>query len=80
MKDTSDKPIWQGVVHDCAIVLGTNVMVENRIQTVQADRTTVQPRSAGNYVAESTMRRVYLERTVYLPPGQAQQVREGGTM
>ena len=24
----SSKPIWQGVVHDCAMVLGTNAMIE----------------------------------------------------
>ena len=35
------KPIWQGVVHDCAMILGTNAMVEYDIQTVQAP--SVQP-------------------------------------
>jgi len=36
----SAKPIWQGVVHDCAMVLGTNAMVE---YAVQAEGTTMQP-------------------------------------
>ena len=25
----SSKPIWQGIVHDCAMVLGMNAMVKN---------------------------------------------------
>jgi len=42
----SVKPIWQGVVHDCAMILGTNAMVEYGIQTVQGDGTILQPFSA----------------------------------
>jgi len=33
----SDKPIWQGALQDCAVVLGTNAMIRLGIQTVLSD-------------------------------------------
>jgi len=38
----SAKPMWQGVVCDCAMVLGTNAIIEYGIQTVQADGAILQ--------------------------------------
>ena len=34
---TSARPIWQGAVQDCAMVLGTNAMVKFGIQMIHAD-------------------------------------------
>lgn len=49
---TSDKPVWQGTVADCAMVLGTNAMVKFGMQTVHADGSVIKP-SAKN-TAECT--------------------------
>ena len=32
---TSDRPIWQGVLQDCVVVLGTNTMVKFDIQAIR---------------------------------------------
>jgi len=46
----SSKPVWQGMVHDCAMVLGTNAMVKYGLRTVHSDGAVVPPIS----LAEST--------------------------
>jgi len=72
------KPIWQGIVHDCAMVLSTNAMTEYGIQTAQADGTIVEPFSptrGREGTPEYGARRVYLGQTIHLAPGAAQQVR-----
>jgi len=68
----SSKPIWQGVVHDCAMVLGTNAMTEYGVQTVQADGTIVEPFSPTKG-REGTPE--HGARRVYLAPGAAQKGR-----
>ena len=40
---TSAKPIWQGTVIDCAMVLSSNALVELGVQLVQADGSIVSP-------------------------------------
>ena len=40
---TSARPIWQGAVKDCCMVLGTNAMVEFKMQTVHVDGSVVKP-------------------------------------
>ena len=40
---TSAKPIWQGTVMDCAMVLGSNALAELGLQLVQADGSVVSP-------------------------------------
>jgi len=40
---TFDKPIWQGALQDCAVVLGTNAMVKFDIQAFFADGSVVVP-------------------------------------
>jgi len=38
-----DKPIWQGALQDCAVVLGINAMIRLGIQTVLSDGCVVTP-------------------------------------
>jgi len=60
------------------MVLGTNAMTEYGIQTVKANGTVVEPFSptkGREGASEYGVRRVYLEQTVHLAPGAAQQVR-----
>ena len=48
------------MVHDCAMVLGTNAMVEYGLRTVHYDGVVVPPiKSAGN-TNEYTVRRVFV--------------------
>ena len=57
---TSAKPIWQGTVIDCAMVLGSNALVELGVQLVQADGSVVSPttyiRPYGTYHDSYSMR------------------------
>ena len=73
---TSAKPIWQGTVMDCAMVLGNNALVELGLQLVQADGSVVSP-TTSDFI-EPTMaaavRGVVLVEATHLAPGQTKQV------
>ena len=70
---TSDKPVWQGTVKDCAMVLGTNAMVEFGMQTVHVDGTIVNS-SARDCAGGSQEGNVVLVRAVRLAPRQSRTV------
>ena len=74
----SSKPVWQGMVHDCAMVLGTNAMVKYGLRTVHSDGAVVPPispaESTGN-TNEYMVRRVLLGEKVHLAPGMSRWVK-----
>ena len=39
----SSKPIWQGAVRNCGVILGTNATVEYGVQVVHSNGTVVEP-------------------------------------
>lgn len=67
----STRPLWQGAVKNCGLVLGTNAIVEFGIQLVHTNGTTVQPVSGNadsvDRVTE-TVTRVALTRVTRLGP------------
>ena len=73
---TSDKPIWQGALQDCAVVLGTNAMVKFGIQTVLSDGSVVTPTgdTPSGHVANPPARGVFLVRAGYVAPRQSRMV------
>ena len=67
---TSDKPVWQGTVKDCAMVLGTNAMVKFGMQTMHMDGTILKP-SERDCAEEAQEGNVVLVRAVQLAPRQS---------
>ena len=68
---TSAKPIWQGNVKDCAMVLGTNALVEFGFQLVHTDGSVVSPATADPIQPVVTAAaQVVLAYTMHLAPGQ----------
>ena len=70
---TSDKPVWQGTVKDCAMVLGTNAMVKFGMQTMHMDGTILKP-SERDCAEEAQEGNVVLVRAVQLAPRQSKTV------
>jgi len=60
------KPVWQGMVNDCAMVLGTNAMVEYGLRTVHSNGVVVK--STGN-INEYIVQRMLLSEKAHLAPG-----------
>ena len=72
---TSVKPIWQGNVKDCAMVLGTNALVEFGFHLVHADGSVVTPTTADPKKPAGTAAvHVVLAHAIHLAPGQTKQV------
>jgi len=70
----SSKPIWQGMVHDSAMVLGTNAMEKYGLQTVHADGTVVPLVNSVKLMEDSndyTVRRVLLSERIQFAPGKS---------
>ena len=73
---TSARPIWQGAVKDCCMVLGTNAMVEFKMQTVHVNGSVVKPSDVDTtgHAATSHMRSLFLVRAVHMAPRQSKVV------
>ena len=54
----STRPLWQGAVKNCGLVLGTNAIVGFGIQLVHENRTAVQPVSRNTGIADSPTEKV----------------------
>ena len=65
-----------GAVKDCCMVLGTNAMVEFKMQTVHANSSVVKPSDVDTtgHTAPSPMRSVFLVRAVHMAPRQSKVV------
>ena len=72
----SDKPIWQGALRDCAVVLGTNAMIKLGIQTVLSDGSVVTPTgdTPASCAVDSAARGVFLVRAGFVAPRQSRMV------
>ena len=72
---TSVKPIWQGNVNDCAMVLGTNALVRFGLQLIHTDGSIVLPATADprNLFGTAAVH-VVLAHAIHLTPGQTKQV------
>jgi len=70
----SAKPIWQGMVHDCAMVLGTNAMKKYGLQTVHADGTVISPVNSVKLTKDTSMTTLFEEccsERVQVAPGKS---------
>ena len=77
----SARPIWQGAVKDCAMVLGTNAMAKFGMQTVHADGSVVNSSdvdTTGQAVGLSAGS-VFLVRAVHMTPRQSKTVEVNAT-
>ena len=73
---TLAKPILQGNVKDCAMVLGTNALVEFGFQLVHTDGSVVSPASEDpKQPAVTAAVQVELAHTMHLAPGQTKLVK-----
>ena len=79
----SSKPIWQGAVRNCGVILGTNATVEYGVQVVHANGTVVRPADRSSTVSCKEVLCVTLSQVVHLAPQQTKVVRatvEGQTV
>ena len=70
----SSKPIWQSMVHDCAMVLGTNAM-DYRQYMLMALQFPLNPVESTKSTSEYAVRRVLLSERAWLAPGKSQWVK-----
>jgi len=71
----SSKPIWQGAVRNCRVILGTNAIVEYGVQVVHANGTVVEPVEIDSTVSSKEALCVTLLQVVHLAPQQTKVVR-----
>ena len=73
---TSARPIWQGAVHDCAMVLGTNALVSFGVQMILGDGNVMRPSGTDTtkHSVDSPKNGVFLVRAVRVAPGQSKVV------
>ena len=73
---SSAKPIWQGIVRDCAMVLGTNALVEFGLQLVHTDGSIVVLATIDSKgpAVTAAVSEVVLSHVTHLALGQTKQV------
>ena len=80
----SSKPLWQGELWDCGVLLGTNALVEFGIEVTHSDGTVIIPSSLktpeGNQGSHEDNKvrilKLSMEKTVHLMPQQSKWVRD----
>ena len=72
---TSVKPIWQGNVKECAMVLSTNALIDFGFQLLYTDGSIVSPTAADpKKLARTAAVHVVLAHAIHLAPGQTKKV------
>ena len=66
----SSRPLWQGELQDCSVLLGTNSLVDLGIEVTHTDGSTIVPSPIRIQEEDNKVRilRLTLEKTVHLMP------------
>ena len=71
----SSKPVWQGTVMNCGVILGTNATAEYGVQVVHANGTVIEPIYRDTIRSGKEVLCVTLSQVVHLAPQQTKVVR-----
>ena len=73
----SSRPLWQGELQDCGVLLGTNALVDLGIEVTHRDGSVIAPSPVRIQEEDNKVRilRLTLEKTVHLMPQQSKWVR-----